>query len=62
MLSLTCRHCDETISGENEDELVARVQSHVQGHARDRGTDRPVTRAHILARLHHPKHPEIPHD
>lgn len=52
-LSLPCRHCEETISGQNEEELVAHVQSHLHTHAGDLGIDHPVTREHVLARLHH---------
>jgi hypothetical protein len=58
-LSLTCRHCHQVITGDDEDELVARVQAHVRGHARDHGRDHAVSREQILARLHR-QHPEEP--
>lgn len=51
-LSMTCKHCGISISADDEDELVTRVQAHARTH------DRPVelTREHILARLHRQRH------
>ncbi len=46
--SVTCRFCGVMIGADDEDELVALVQSH----ARDHGHTRDLTREHILARLH----------
>ena len=46
--SMTCRHCKITISADGEDELVRRVQEHVETHE---GPTEP-TREHILRRLH----------
>ncbi len=63
-LSLTCNHCHEVVTGEDEDELVARVQNHVRGHAhdhgRDHGRDHAVSREQILARLRRPHLEEKP--
>ncbi len=50
-LSLTCKRCDVVITGEDEDELVAKVQAHVLGHARQHDRDHSVSREHVLARL-----------
>lgn len=49
-LSLTCKHCDATLTGATEDELVDRVQAHVRGHSLDHGRDHTVSREQILAR------------
>lgn len=51
-ISLTCRHCDATITADNEDDLVARVQAHVREH----DDARVPSREHILARLHRQRH------
>jgi len=51
-LSLTCTHCGVVLAGDDEDELVAQVQTHVRGHARDHGRDHAISREQILARLH----------
>ncbi len=50
-LTLTCKRCDEPITGENEDELVTNVQSHVRGHSRSHGISHTVSRRQVLARL-----------
>jgi hypothetical protein len=50
-LSLTCNRCKEKITGEDEDQLVARVQAHVDGHSRTSGHSHAVSREHVLARL-----------
>lgn len=50
-LGLTCRSCKETITGEDEDELVARVQAHALGHGRVHGVAHKVTRERVLFRL-----------
>jgi predicted small metal-binding protein len=47
-VSITCRHCKVTITADDEDELVRRVQVHVGTH--ERRTE--LTREHILGRLH----------
>jgi hypothetical protein len=59
-LSLTCKHCDEVLTGDDEDGLVARVQTHVRGHARDYGRGHAVSREQILARLHSQRPEEKP--
>jgi len=50
-LSLTCKRCNEPITGEDEDELVARVQAHVATHSRLHGRFHQVSREQVLARL-----------
>ncbi|WP_055751195.1 MULTISPECIES: hypothetical protein [Frankia] len=50
--SLTCKHCDTTISANDEEDLVAQVQTHVQDHAAAHGRVHTVSRNHVLARLH----------
>lgn len=50
-LSLTCKRCNEPITGEDEDELVANVQAHVRDHSRARGISHDVSRKQVLARL-----------
>jgi hypothetical protein len=50
-LSLTCKNCNEAITGEDEDEFVARVQAHVRGHGRTHGFSHIVSRRQVLARL-----------
>jgi len=47
-VSMTCRHCNEAITADDEDELVTRVQTHFLGH--EGGPE--LTREHILSRLH----------
>jgi len=42
-LSLACKSCKELITGEGEDELVARVQAHVSDHARAHGREHTVS-------------------
>lgn len=47
-LTMTCRHCNEEISAENEDGLVTGVQAHARTHG-----DKPeLTAEHILSRFH----------
>jgi hypothetical protein len=50
-LSPTCKRCNEPITGENEDDLVANVQTHVRGHGRRHGISHTVSRRQVLARL-----------
>jgi hypothetical protein len=52
-LAITCKHCRIDIEGDDEDQLVERVQAHVRTH------DQPieVTREQVLARLHR-QHPD----
>jgi hypothetical protein len=50
-LSLTCKRCNEPITGETEDELVTNVQNHVRGHSRMHGISHTVSRRQVLARL-----------
>ena len=47
-LTMNCRHCDEVITADSEDELVDRVQAHARSH----GDKPPLTREHILNRYH----------
>ncbi len=47
-LSLTCKSCGEVITAETEDEFIAKGKAHATKH----GHTRPLTREHILARLH----------
>lgn len=51
-LSLTCKRCQEVITGDDEDELVTRVQAHVRGHSRLHGRFHAVSQEQVLARLH----------
>jgi Protein of unknown function (DUF1059) len=48
--SLTCRHCKETITGTDEDDLVAQIQAHVQTHGREHGRH-VVSAEQVRARL-----------
>ena len=50
-LSLTCKNCDEVLTGADEDELVAVVQAHIGAHARDHGATHEISREQVLARL-----------
>jgi hypothetical protein len=50
-VSLTCRHCNEEMSAEDEEQLVAIVQQHVGGHAAEHGRAHTVSREDVLARL-----------
>lgn len=52
-LSLTCKRCDQTISGADEDELVTLMQAHVDDHARTHGHTHTVTGEQVVARLRH---------
>lgn len=54
-VELTCGPCGTVITGEDEDELVARVQEHARGH-----DNTELSREHILAHLSG-EHPEEPH-
>lgn len=47
--SLRCPRCDAVITADDEDELVARVQSHVRD---DHGATHALSRERILARIH----------
>jgi predicted small metal-binding protein len=51
-VSLTCHHCKISITADDEDELVTRVQAHARTHERAQ----ELTREHILARLHRQRH------
>lgn len=48
MPTMNCRHCRIEISGADEDELVENVQARASTHSG--GT--PLSREHILSRLH----------
>jgi hypothetical protein len=48
MHTMTCKHCGEEITAEGEDTMVERVQLHFGSH----GDKPPLTRDHILRRLH----------
>lgn len=50
-LSLTCKRCNKAITGEDEEELVSRVQAHVSAHSSVDGVSHNVSRKHILVRL-----------
>jgi hypothetical protein len=54
-LSLTCKACGTVLTAAGEDELAALGQRHAEEH----GHDRPLSRAHILARIrrHNPPAP-----
>lgn len=52
-LSLTCKRCEQEITGTTEDELVAKVQDHVAGHSDPHGRTHPVSAEHVLRRLRH---------
>ncbi len=47
-LNLNCPRCKAEITGDDEDDLVAKVQSHVRD---EHGATHAVSRKHILARL-----------
>jgi predicted small metal-binding protein len=51
-LTLTCKNCRQPIAGQDEDELVTRVQAHVRAHAdgHGRGRNHEITREQILTR------------
>jgi hypothetical protein len=49
-VSLTCTRCQEAITAENEDQLVAQVQAHARDHGGAHGQHIP-SREHILAHL-----------
>lgn len=48
-LNMTCPRCDTVIAAEDEDELVAKVQTHARD---DHDLTHPLSRKHILARVH----------
>lgn len=50
-IELHCKACGALLVGETEEELVANVQAHAQGH----GHTKPLTAAHIRYRLEHEK-------
>ena len=52
-VSMTCRRCKVEIEAQDEDQLVERVQEHVQGHAgkHPRMHSGHMSREHILKRL-----------
>lgn len=51
-LRLTCKRCDEVITGEDEDQLAAAVEAHVRSHPRTGGgVSHTVSRAQVLGRL-----------
>jgi hypothetical protein len=50
-LSLTCKRCNQEITGTDEDQLVANVQDHVAGHSQEHKRDHHVSREHVLRRL-----------
>ncbi|HEY6746776.1 MAG TPA: hypothetical protein VI357_13785 [Mycobacteriales bacterium] len=51
MLSLTCKRCQQEITGTDEDDLVARVQEHVAGHGHDHPRAHSVSPEHVRRRL-----------
>lgn len=55
-VSVTCTRCHDLITAEDEDELVAQVQTHARDHGGAHGTHVPSPER-ILAHLH-PQHPE----
>lgn len=55
---MACKRCREVLSGADEDELVARVQTHVQGHGLLGGRSHTVSRQQILTRLRRQGQPE----
>lgn len=48
-ISLPCKRCGAVITADDEDELVAQVQTHA---ARDHDLAHALSREHILAHLH----------
>jgi len=48
-ISLPCKRCGAVITADDEDELVAKVQTHA---ARDHDLAHALSREHILAHLH----------
>lgn len=48
-ISLPCTRCGVLITGDDEDELVAQVQTHA---TRDHDLGHPLSRERILAHLH----------
>jgi hypothetical protein len=51
VLSLTCKRCQQEITGTDEDDLVTNVQAHVAGHSQEHERARHVSREHVLRRL-----------
>jgi hypothetical protein len=50
-VGVTCTRCHELITAEDEDELVAQVQTHARDHGGAHGAHIP-SRERILAHLH----------
>lgn len=50
-LSLTCKRCEQEITGTDEDDLVTNVQAHVTGHSQEHERAHEVSREHIRRRL-----------
>ena len=51
VLSLTCKRCQQEITGTDEDDLVANIQAHVAGHSQEHERAHHVSREHVLRRL-----------
>lgn len=49
-ISMTCKHCGEVVTAQDEDSLVDRVQAHALTH--DHGHGPTLSREHILSRFH----------
>lgn len=49
-LTVTCKRCQELITAEDEDDLVAQVETHARDHGGAHGTHIP-TRERILGHL-----------
>ena len=49
-VSMTCKHCQELLTADDEDELVTLVQAHARTH--DHEHMRVLSAKHILRRLH----------
>lgn len=47
-MTLNCPRCDFVLTAEDEDDLVAKVQTHVR---EDHGLEHTLPRKHIVARL-----------
>jgi hypothetical protein len=51
VLSLTCKRCEQEITGTDEDDLVTTMQAHVAGHSHEHERAHDVSREHVLRRL-----------
>lgn len=51
VLSLTCKRCQQEITGTDEDDLVTNIQAHVAGHSQEHQRAHHVSREHVLRRL-----------